>query len=162
MQPAEIVFRRSPARPIAGGLFCLIFAAAAAVALWGEASILRASLLAAFLLASAYFAVRALAVAQDRSDALRLDHLGFSFTDHGQERRVYWRDVASAFRPLRLFHATVIAWTTDGSDPPKGFYGYLSRAGTGAVETMPGDYHWSPYLLARHMNRARARALAAG
>jgi hypothetical protein len=162
MSQDEIVFRKSPARPIAASLACFIFAMAAAIAARQESSAARAVLLACFVLGGLYFAVMGLAVARDRSDTLRLDPLGFSFRDHGLERRVYWRDVASAFRPLRLFHQTVIAWTTDGSDPPKGFYGYLSRAAQGTVDIMPGDYHWSPYILARHMNRARARAIAEG
>ena len=159
MDPAVIEYRKSPLRPLAAGLLCLVFGAASAVGLWQEASPTHAIILAVFVLGSAYCAVLALGLVKDRSDTLRLDSLGFGYRDHGLERRIHWRDVASPFRPLRLFYRTVIVWTTDGSDPPKGFYGYLARAGEGTVEIMPGDYHWSPYLLARHLNRARARAL---
>ena len=71
-----------------------------------------------------------------------------------------WREVPSRFRSVHLWFNTVIAWTSDGSDPPRGYFGYQVRSARGRIHSIPGDYYWNPYLLARILNRARRRALA--
>jgi hypothetical protein len=53
----------------------------------------------------------------------------------------------------------VIVWSTDGNDPPNGFFRYQARVSRGLVDSIPGDYHWNPFLLARIMNQARREAL---
>ena len=154
-------FRRSPFRLLVLGGACLALAALAAATLRQQSSGQAAVVLAAALATALWCGWASWRVWQREGDELRLDAMGFTLRRDGAERRVLWREVPSRFRTVRLWLDTVIVWSTDGSDPPNGFFRYQARAARGLVQSIPGDYHWNPYLLARILNQARARALAA-
>ena len=154
------VYRRSPFRLLVLGAGCLAIAALAASAMPQFSSTSHTAVLAAALAGALWCGWAALRIWRDASDALQLDAAGFTLRRGGVERRVLWRDVPSRFRAVRLWFDTVIAWSTDGRDPPRGYFSYQTRAARGQVLSIPGDYYWNPYLLARILNEARREALA--
>jgi hypothetical protein len=158
--PAVRVFRRSPFRLLVLAVGCLALASVSGSALRQEGASLHAFVLAAALIGALWLAWRSILIWRTSGDELRLDRDGFTLCREGSERRVPWREVPSRFRSVHLWFNTVIAWTSDGSDPPRGYFGYQARAARGQVQSIPGDYHWNPYLLARILNRTRRRALA--
>ena len=157
--PAIRVLRRSPFRLVVLGAGCLVVAAIA-VATPDQGAAAPAVVLTAALLTALWCGWASLRIWRTRGDELRLDPSGFTLSRGGAERRVLWREVPSRFRTVRLWFDTVIAWSTDGSDPPNGFLKYQTRLARGLVDSIPGDYHWNPFLLARIMNEARREALA--
>jgi hypothetical protein len=159
--PQVRVYRRSPVRGLVLAVACLVLAAIAGSALGREGPKGAAVVLALALLGALWCAGSALWIWRYSSDALRLDPEGFTLVKGGAERRVLWREVPSRFRAVRLWFDTVIAWSTDGSDPPNGPLRYHARAARGLIQSIPGDFYWNPYLLARRLNAARRRALAA-
>lgn len=158
--PQRRVFRRSPFRLVALACGCLALAAIAGLALRREGGGLHAVVLAAAILAALWLGWRAIGVRCSSGDELRLDGTGFTLSRDGTRMHVPWSEVRGGFRAVGLWFDTVIVWTTDGSAPPRGYFGYQARAARGLVRFIPGDYHWNPYLLARILNRARRRALA--
>jgi hypothetical protein len=157
--PAIQIFRRSPFRLLVLGAACLVVAVIAA-ATPDQGATAPAVVLTGAVLTALWCAWAALRIWRTEDDELRLDAAGFTLRRGGSERRVLWREVPSRFRAVRLWFDTVIAWTTDGTDPPNGPFRYHARLARGLVQSIPGDYHWNPYLLARILNQARARALA--
>jgi predicted membrane metal-binding protein len=158
--PSIRIFRRSPFRLLVLGAGCLAIAALAASAVRQFGFTSHAAVLTAALGGALWCGWAAMRIWRDATDALQLDAAGFTVRRGGNERRVLWRDVPSRFRAVRLWFDTVIAWSTDGRDPPRGYFSYQTRAARGQVQSIPGDYHWNPFLLARIMNRARREALA--
>ena len=157
-ESAVRTFRRSPFRLLVLGGASVVLAAIAATSLRQQASTEASVVLAAALATALWCGWASLRVLRSRDDELRLDGEGFTLRRAGAERRVLWREVPSRFRTVRLWLDTVIVWSTDGSDPPNGFFRYQARASRGLVESIPGDYHWNPFLLARIMNQARREA----
>jgi hypothetical protein len=158
--PAVRTFRRSPFRLLVLGAGCLAIAALAALAVRQFGSTSHTVVLIAALAGALWCGFAGLRIWRDASDSLQLDAAGFTLIRGGVERRVLWREVPSRFRAVRLWFDTVIAWSTDGRDPPRGYFSYQTRAARGQVQSIPGDYYWNPYLLARILNEARRQALA--
>ncbi len=158
--PAVRVFRRSPFRLVVLAAGCLVLASVSGAALRQEGTPLHAFVLAGALIGALWLAWRSMRIWRTSEDELRLDRDGFTLRRGASERRVLWHQVPSRFRAVHLWFNTVIAWTSDGSDPPRGYFGYQARAARGQVQSIPGDYHWNPYLLARVLNQMRRRALA--
>jgi hypothetical protein len=154
------VYRRSPFRLVVIGAGCLAIAALAASAMPQFGSTSHTAVLIAALAGALWYGWATLRIWRDASEALQLDAAGFTLRRGGVERRVLWREVPSRFRTVRLWFDTVIAWSTDGRDPPRGYFSYQARASRGQVQSIPGDYYWNPYLLARILNEARREALA--
>jgi hypothetical protein len=159
-EPAIRIFRRSPFRLLVLGGAALVLAAVAATSLSQQGSTEASVVLAAALATALWCGWASLRVLRSVEDELRLDAAGFTLRRGGAERRVLWREVPSRFRTVRLWLDTVIVWSTDGNDPPNGYFRYQARAARGLVDSIPGDYHWNPFLLARIMNQARARGIA--
>jgi hypothetical protein len=162
LSPPLRVYRRSPVRRLVLAAACLTLAAIAGSALLREGPAGAAAVLGFALLGAVWCVGSAWWTWRYSTDALRLDPEGFTLVKGSAERRVLWREVPSRFRAVRLWFDTVIAWSTDGSDPPNGPFRYHARAARGLVQAIPGDFHWNPYLLARALNEARRRALAEG
>ena len=158
--PGVRIFRRSRFRLLVLGAGCLAVAALAASAVRQFGSTNHAAVLTAALGGALWCDWAALRIRRDATGALQLDAAGFILRRGGVERRVLWRDVPSRFRAVRLWFDTVIAWSTEGRDPPRGHFSYQARAERGQVQSIPGDYYWNPYLLARILNEARREALA--
>jgi hypothetical protein len=158
--PAVRIFRRSTFRLLVLGAGCLAVAALAASAVRQFGSTNHAAVLTAALGGALWCGRAAPRIRRDATDALQLDAAGFILRRGGVERRVLWRDVPSRFRAVRLWFDTVITWSTDGRDPPRGYFSYQAREERGQVQSIPGDYYWNPYLLARILNEARREALA--
>jgi len=158
--PGVRIFRRSRFRLLVLGAGCLAVAALAAPPMRQFGSTNHAAVLTAALGGALWCGWAALRIRRDATGALQLDAAGFILRRGGVERRVLWRDVPSRFRAVRLWFDTVIAWSTEGRDPPRGHFSYQARAARGQVQSIPGDYYWNPYLLARILNEARREALA--
>jgi hypothetical protein len=161
MSASVRVYRRSPFRLLVIGAACLVLAAMSAASLGQQGSVEASVVFAAALAITLWCGWASLRIWRAGGDELRLDPAGFTWTRGGSQRRVLWREVPSRFRTVRLWFDTVIAWSTDGSEPPNGYLKYQTRLARGLVDSIPGDYHWNPFLLARIMNEARARALGA-
>ncbi len=153
------VFRRSPFRLVALAAACLVVVALSGPAVLEEGARARAAVPAGALIAALWLSWRSVRIRRGE-DELRLDEHGFTLVRQGGEMRVLWREVPSRFQAVRLWFDTVIVWTIDGSNPPRHYVSYQSRASRGLVRSIPGDHHWSPWLLARIMTEARRRALA--
>jgi len=137
--PGVRIFRRSRFRLLVLGAGCLAVAALAASAVRQFGSTNHAAVLTAALGGALWCGWAALRIRRDATGALQLDAAGFILRRGGVERRVLWRDVPSRFRAVRLWFDTVIAWSTEGRDPPRGHFSYQARAERGQVQSIPGD-----------------------